>query len=370
VARRSIYDEDLEEDFGDDELDDEGLLPEGFSKQTWAFIVAVLVVLAAVFGTLVYFNVGEGTVQGVTLTPPSRSDDLYTFAYTIQTDRGLATGQAMLIVSRDGETTYTREFNVQPGGGALQLRANDFVAGNGEYTFRLQFEGFEARSNYTIGTPDYTNFVVTSIRVDTGLAYPDAGRIGVLSISVNFFSDQAADIYALSPLNTSVNIRITKNNVQDGPVITQRVDRLPYKNFEVTPTLGFGNYTVNVTYNNNWVRPDSAYQTLYHENRSYIHNKPLACVSPTFYQANNANGYTITTDGSCSSDDNGIAQFAWDFGLGETITNGTSPYETVTFPSTPKTYDCLLTVTDIGVPGVPYSGRDWNVSFQVRVSYL
>ncbi len=372
MAKRSIYDDDLDDEGLDAaDIDEEGLLPEGFSKQMWAFIIAVVVVLGSIVGALLWFNVGEGMVTGVDLTPASRSEDLFTFAYTINTDRGLATGPATLIVTRDGESTYTRDFNVQPGGGRIDLRADEFVTGNGEYVFRLQYKGFEGKSNYTIGTPDRTNFIVTSIRVDTGLQYPDDLRIAALSISVNFFSDEPASLYALAPLNSSVSVRITKNGVQDGPIIEQRVDKLPFKNFNVTPNLGPGNYSVNVTYHNKWVRSDSAYDTLYHQNVSYIHDRPFACVDPTFYSATSANGYTITTDASCSSDDMGIAQYNWDFKFNEqVISNGSSPYETITFPSTPRTYTCKLEVLDVGIPGVENTAQAWNVSFQVRVSFV
>jgi hypothetical protein len=128
---------------------------------------------------------------------------------------------------------------------------------------------------------------------------------------------------------------------------------------------------VNVTFTNNWVRSDSAVQTLWHENRSYVHNKPFACVNPTSYKANNANSYTITTDASCSTDDVGISQYSWDFRFNQQIiTNGSSPYETITFPSTPRSYTCTLFVLDVGIPGVPNSGEEWNVTFIVTVSFL
>ncbi len=378
MAKRSIHDDDLDEDdYGDLDDDDddvgegEGLFARGLSKPMVTFIVVIVVFVAAVLGTLLYYNLGEGTVQGVVLTPPSRADDLFTFAYSIQTDHGLATGSATFLAQTGGQTTYTRDFDVNPGGGQLQVHADDFVIGNGEYTFRLQFKGFEGRSNYTIGVVDHTNFVVTSVRVDSRLVYPDNLKVGALQISVNFFSDQANNIYALTPENTSISVKISKNGVQDGPLINQRVDGSPYRNFNVTPTLGAGNYTVNVTFTNNWVRSDSAYQTLYDQNRTYVHNKPTACVSPTTYKANNANGYTITVDGSCSTDDTGVSRYNWDFatGAGE-VSNGSSPFETWTFPSTPRTYTCQLRVQDIGIPGVPESEQDGFVEFTVQVSFL
>lgn len=376
MAKRSIHDDDLDEDLGDglDDLGDEGLVGDGFSKQVWAFIIATLVVLGTILGLLVYYNVGEGAVTGVTLTEPSRSDDVFTFAYSIQTDRGLASGEATFLASWEGQSTYSRTFTVNPGGGSLVVKAEDFVWGNGEYTFRLQYGGFEGKSNYTIGIPDKTNFIVTSIRTDTRLYYPPNERTGILLISVNFLSYQATeendtDIYANSPENTSILVRITKNGVQDGPPIEYRVDGQSYRNFNVTPSLGAGNYTVNVTYTNNWVRPDSSFKTLYHQNRTFIHNKPTACVSQAQYEANPSNGYTVTFDGSCSSDDLGISQFTWSPGFGDPITNGTSPYETVNYSGKlPGLYDCSLEVLDTGIPGVEGSEQPDLVTFKVHVS--
>lgn len=371
MAKRSIHDDDLDEALGADldDLGDEGLVGDGFSKQVWVFIIAILVFLTAVGGLLVYYNVGEGSVTGVNLTEPSRSGDLFTFAYSIQTDRGLATGQATFLVTWEGETTYTRDFEVNPGGGSFSVHAEDFVEGNGPYTFRLQYGGYEGRSEYTIGTPDHTNFIVTSIRVDTGLYYPDNGGVGALLISVNFFSDQLANVYAQAPENTSISVRISKNGVADGPPIGYRVDGQSYRNFNVTPALGAGNYTVNVTFTNNWVRSDSAFQTLYDQSRTFIHNKPVACVSQNQYVANPSNGYTVTFDASCSSDDLGISQFTWTPEGEPSITNGSSPYETVSYAGKlPGTYPWTVEVLDTGIPGVPGSEQFSVKAFSVRVS--
>src|SRR5258705_7579006 len=102
---RSIHDEEILHD--DEPPHDAEAAISAFSKKTMTMIIVVLLVVGAVAGTIILFSVDEGGAQSVTLTGPSRTDDLLTFAYTIRTDRAPATGPTALTITHDGATLHS-----------------------------------------------------------------------------------------------------------------------------------------------------------------------------------------------------------------------------------------------------------------------
>src|SRR5882672_12478739 len=134
---RSIHDDDLHEDAEHGDL-------EGLKQSTKVAIVAVLLVLASLGGVLIYFSTGEGDVTGVTITPPSVSGEVLTFAYTIATTRALAAGTGTLTVTHEGAKELERAVPVSGGGGRLDAKFSDFAVGNGEYLFQFLYKGQQA----------------------------------------------------------------------------------------------------------------------------------------------------------------------------------------------------------------------------------
>jgi hypothetical protein len=355
---RSIHDEDFE---GAGDLD----AVEGLGQSTKVAIVAVLLALAGIGGALLYFSVGEGDVTNVFLTAPSDNGDVLTFAYTISTTRALADGTGTFTVALDGTQELSRPVAVRGGGGRIDVKFSDFVVGNGDYQFRLEYKGRQGASNFTIGTLDHTDFIVTAIRVDATSQWGSDNRTGMINFNLNFFSDLENGFYARAPPGSTFNLTVLKNGVRDGPTITRGADGLVKVHLLVEVSLGPGNYTVDVTFNNQWVKDTAPIKTLTGNNMTFVHNKPRACVNPTTYHGNNANGYNITADGSCSTDDLAIVQYNWDFGDGTpVVSSGTIPLEAHTFPASTvtRTYTCTLTVSDAFVDG------DDSTTFTVTTS--
>jgi hypothetical protein len=356
---RSIHDGDLHEDEP---------TAEGLSRATLATIVAVIVVLAALGGAIFYFST-EGSVTGVTLTEPSRNEDLLTFAFTISTDHGYASGGALFSAVYNDTVVYTRAVPVEAGAGRVDVHFRDFVFGNGNYTFHLTYKGVTGTTSYAIGIEDHTEFIVTAIRVDAGLVYPDDGKIGAIGVTIHFLSDLGKLRYAAAPPGANITYRVLKNGIsQDAAAIERTVAGRTTLAFNYTPTLGLGNYTIEVTYHNAWVNSTSPIVMLMATNATYLHNRPTACTTAQTYHGTSSNS-TVTVDGSCSSDDGAIVQYTWEFGDGSSpVTSGSSPIETHTFPSQGgRTYTGTLTVQDNG-PGI--LAQDASSMFTVQITFF
>lgn len=356
---RSIHDDDLHQD------EEQGDL-EGLKKSTMVAIVAVLLVLGSLGGVLLYFSTGEGDVTGVTLTPPSVSGEVLTFAYTIATTRALASGSGTLTVTHGGETELERSIAVSGGGGRIDVKFSDFAVGNGEYLFRLVYKGQQATSNYTLGIPDRTNFIVTAVEAIVANETWVREREGAISFTANFLSDAALNIFARAPVGSTIDVRVLKNGVQDSNT-TRGVEGLTYLHLVLEVGFGPGNYTVELAFHNQWVKSDSPIKTLADSNQTFIHNKPTACVNPTSYHGNNANNFTITADASCSSDDEPpIVDWHWIFNDGSSppeVSSAPSALETHQFPSSvgSRSYTCTLIVFD-------RRGVEHRVDFTVTTS--
>lgn len=340
---KSIHDEDVLEEA---EGDAAGTL----SRRTFVAIVVVLVVLSATGLILLLFTVDEGRVTSVDLTQPSRSLDLLTFAYTVSTERASATGQATLTVLFNGSTAFTRPVDVRGGGGRLDVHLADFVEGNGNYTFNLDYKGVRATARYEIGIPDRTNFIVTSVSTylknDTWVG---DGHTGALQFTANFYSDEAGGFQAPAPPNSSLVIQLKKNAFPDGQPITLAVEGKTFLTTTLNVSLGPGNYTVETTFTNQWVKGTSSLKTLTDSNSSFVHNKPYACIAGQNYHGNNANNFTIVADASCSHDDIAIVTYNWLFGDGTAeVTNFGIPTEAHQYPASTftRTYTATVTVYD------------------------
>jgi hypothetical protein len=137
--------------------------------------------------------------------------------------------------------------------------------------------------------------------------------------------------------------------VRDGPTISRGTEGLVTVHLLLPVALGPGNYTVDVVFNNQWVKDSAAIKTLTGNNVTFIHNKPKACVNPTTYHGTAANSSTITADASCASDDIAIADYKWDFADSTpVVSSGTTPTENHQFPQSTvtRTFTCTLIVED------------------------
>ena len=124
---RSIHDEELLED----EEGAEGLT-QAFSRKTLVVLLAVILVIAAIGVALLFFSVDEGSALSIDLTAPSRSDDTVTMAYTIHTERALASGTCTFTVLFDGNTVHTRTFKAD-GASIVLLGEGTAELGGSEY---------------------------------------------------------------------------------------------------------------------------------------------------------------------------------------------------------------------------------------------
>jgi hypothetical protein len=342
---RSIHDEEILHD--DEPPHDADAAISAFSKKTMTMLIVVVLVVGGVAGTIILFSVDEGGAQSVTLTGPSQTDDLLTFAYTIRTDRAPATGPTTLTIMYDGATVHSRTFPAAGGGGRIDVHLVEFAVGNGDYLFKLQYKDKTGTSTFTIGTPDTTNFLVTAIgapsvppgaqAATTVYGAVEAGdpHIGVIAYSVYFFSDITANLQTKAPPGSMLAMQVSKNGVAIDNVLNVSVEgKLFYTHNFTVGSAGPGNYTVDATFTNQWVKLDSPIKTLTLSNKTFVQNKPYACVVGSPYHGNNANSFTITADASCSHDDLAITQYTWSFGDGTPpVTNGAIPTETHTFPS-------------------------------------
>ena len=345
---KSIHDEDVLEE----EEDAAGTL----SRRTFVAIVVVLVVLSATGVLLLLFTVDEGRVTAVELTQPSRSQDLLTFAYTVSTERASATGQATLTVLFNGSTAFTRPVDVRGGGGRLDVRLADFAVGNGNYTFNLDYKGVRGTARYEIGVPDHTNFIVTSVSTylknDTWVG---DGHTGALQFSATFYSDEAGGFQAPAPPGSTLVIQLKKNAFPDGQPITLAVEGKTFVTRTLNVSLGPGNYTVETTFTNQWVKATSPLKTFTGSNTSFVHNKPYACIVGTNYRGNNANNFTIVADASCSRDDILIVTYNWNFNDPSdpgVVTNFANPTEAHQYPASTFTRTYTATVEVIDSNGV------------------
>jgi len=313
----------------------------------------------------VYFGT-EGTVQAVSLSDPSRNQDVLTFAFAISTDHGLASGVGDFSVSFADSVVHTRQVQAEGGGGRIDVRFADFVMGNGNYTFAFTYHGHTATSSYSIGVADKTEFIVTGIFVSSQLVYPSGTRVGAILVRVDFLSDAAKNRYAAAPPGANITYRVLKNGItQDAPPTERGVEGRTFLSFNYTPNLLLGNYTVEVTYHNTWVKPDSTIANLVATNVTFVHNRPTACTDMDTYHGT-SNNRTITFDAGCSSDDGAVIQYTWDFGDGSpAVTSLSSPIEAHTFPSNaPRDYVGNLTVKDNG----PDGGQDDWKNFAIHIT--
>jgi hypothetical protein len=341
---RSIHDEEILHD--DERASDADAAIGAFSKKTMTMLIVVLVVVGAVAGVIVLFSVDEGAAQSVVLTGPSRTDDLLTFAYTIKTDRAPATGATALTITHDGATVHSRSFAAGGGGGRIDVHLAEFTVANGDYLFKLQYKDRTGTATYTIGTPETTNFIVTAIGAPSvppgaeaattvyGAGGGDA-HIGAIAYSVYFFSDISANLQTKAPPGSMLAMQVSKNGIAiDVPLNVSVEGKTFYTHNFTVGAAEPGNFTVDATFTNQWVKPDSPIKTLTLSNRTFVQNRPYACVVGSPYHGNNANSYTITADASCSHDDIAIVQFTWYFGDNtQPVTNGAIPTETHTYPS-------------------------------------
>ncbi len=327
---KSIHDDDI---LGDNEAEVDGELIGAFSRKTLTVIIASLVVVAAVGVVLLLYTVDEGGVASVQLTGPSRSDDILTFAYTIRTERASATGKCDLTVLYDGATVLTRSFNAAGGGGRLDVRFAEFVVGNGEYTFRLDYRGTRGTASFTLPPGEPDSVVTALVSNAQNETWVDDGHIGAIQYSVYFYSDIAAGNQTRAPPGSYVVLQLSKNSFADGPPINISVEGKTFFTRTLNISLGPGFYAVDATFTNQWVRPDAEVKTITLRNTTFVHNKPYACVVGSPYHGNNANGFTITADASCSRDDIAIVQYTWEFGDGSPpVTNGAIPTEAHAYP--------------------------------------
>lgn len=349
----------------DETLEEEEDAAGGLSHRTFVAIVVILVVLSATGLLLLLFTVDEGRVTAVELTQPSRTDDLLTFAYTVTTERATATGPAVLTVLYNGSTAFTRAFDVRGGGGRLDVHLADFVVGNGNYTFNLDYKGVRGTSRYAIGVPDHTNFIVTSVGTHlVNDTWVGDGHTGALQFTANFYSDEVGGFQAPAPPGSTLVIQLKKNAFPDGSPITLAVEGKTFVTRTLNVSLGPGNYSVEATFTNQWVKSDSPLKTITNRDTSFVHNKPYACMVASSYKGNNANNFTVTADASCSHDDIAIVQYSWYFGDGTgVVTNNAIPTETHQYPASTltRTYTATVTVIDS-------SGAQESLDFQVTTA--
>lgn len=360
---RSIHDEEL---LHDDEHYDEPDAADAagaFSRKTKTMIIVALVVVAGLAAGLTFFAVDEGAPVSIELTGPSRSDDLLTFAYTIRTERAAATGPTKLTVSYENSTVYTREFPAGGGGGRVDVRFRDIIWGNGEYQFKLEYKDKSTVARYTVGIPDQTNFIVTAVGAPTeppgaepmAITYVEDGHRAAIYYTVYFFSDINAGFQTRAPPDTFLRMQVSKNGFPDGAPLNVSVAGLTFYTHIFNVSLGPGNYTIDATFTNQWVRADSPIAQFQLSNRTFVQNKPYACVGGP-YHGNNANGYNITADASCSHDDIAIVMYTWSFGDGTpVVTNGAIPTEGHTYPAIagPREYTGTVCVDDGMSPIAP-----------------
>ena len=337
------------------------------SRRTFVAIVAVLVVLATTGVLLLLFTVDEGRVTAVELTAPSRSQDLLTFAYTVTTERASATGEGTLTVLLSASTVFTRPVDVRGGGGRLDVHLADFVVGNGNYTFHLDYKGVRGTARYEIGVPERTNFIVTSLSTYLkNETWVGDGHTGALQFSATFYSDEASGFQAPAPPNSSLVIQLRKNAFPDGSPITLAVEGRTFITRTLNVSLGPGNYSVEATFTNQWVKSNAPIKTFTNSNTSFVHNKPYACTVAQSYHGNNANNFTIVADASCSRDDIAIVQYNWNFNDPSdpgVVTNFANPTEAHQYPASTFTRTYTATVEVIDSNGV----SDF-VDFQVTTS--
>jgi hypothetical protein len=346
---KSIHDEEL---LSDEEAS-EGLT-QAFSRKTLVVLAAVILVVAAIGVTILVFSVDEGAALSIDLTVPSRSGDTVTMAYTIHTERALASGTCTFTVLFNGAAVHTRTFKADSGGGGVTVHFREFVVGNGDYTFRLEYKGARGQTTYTIGSvSDRTDFIVNGLRQGLANIFVGDGHIGAIQYSAYFYSDAALTYQTAAPPDSYLLLQLKKNGYPDGaPYNLSTVDKV-FLTRTLNVSLGPGNYSVDALFVNQWVKDDAPIKTLNASNTTFVQNTPYACMVGSPYHGNNANNFTVTADASCSHDDIGIIQYTWDFGDGTPpVTNGAIPTETHQFPSSVavRTYTGTVSVYDAHTP--------------------
>ncbi len=346
---RSIHDEELL-------ADEEGAegLTQAFSRKTLVVLLAVILVVAAIGVTILVYSVDEGAALSVDLTVPSRSADTVTMAYTIHTERALASGTCTFTVLFGGSPVHTRTFKADSGGGGVTLHFRDFVMGNGDYLFRLEYKGTRGQTNYTIGSvADRTDFIVNGFNQGLANIFVGDGHIGAVQYSAYFYSDAAGTNQTAAPPGSYLLIQLKKNGFPDGqPYNLSTVDKV-FLTYTLNVSLGPGNYSVDALFLNQWVKDDAQIKTLTASNTTFVQNAPYACVVGSPYHGNNANNFTITADASCSHDDIAITQYTWDFGDGSPlVTSGTVATVTHQYPRSTivVTYHGTVSVYDANTP--------------------
>jgi len=334
------------------------------SKKKLYAIVIGLIIIVPLIG-VIYFYVGPpGNIKKIDLfaRPYTKTDtEVSGLALAAFIDTGKPSqlsGTGNLVISYQGKDVYKDNVDVSDSKGLKDVPMNRFAVGNGDYRVQFSFEGFTARTVFSVSEIiEKLNATAYSMTHNTNATLiPDGqARLGFTATFTNI-----AGVTQLATKNDKLEVEIDRgtNPEKHTENIAQKVQ---VNNNYTVP--GNGNYTVKMTFTNSKVLTTSPYYNIVVTALDSSKDTPYVIVRipPTSNAGPDKTaqwkivdgGAVVSFDGTGSVAYEGatipLASYTWNFGdnIGEDGVAKTShTYSTPPAAGDTLNYIAILTVTD------------------------
>jgi hypothetical protein len=268
-------------------------------------IVVIIVILLIGAGIFVWIFTLPGVSEVRLNLHPGEEHEIKLTCIVITENPEEYTGDGEITIEfEDGEQTYSSVVDIKEGRGEVSIWFNEFVIANGRYDITFEVEGKRITIGYDVGivvesiSQSYVtdganpkmNIVMTD-RNDNNLRQNYSQELFKFSISMDYENEGTYNSF-------SIDEKLWPENIY--PFSFDRIGQ--YKR---------GNYTIDITFINLIVKPDSEWYTLtYHKENVRLDEAPVAAPGGPYYFSL-AEPHEL--DASASKDDGEIVAYEWVF---------------------------------------------------------
>ncbi len=282
-------------------------------------VVVIIVVAALIVG---FNSSASSSVKQIVMPPVSEEDfdgdtmpdGILVEYHVISEGFSAFSGKGRLKVAYEGETCYSKPVNTDDGNERVELRYQDFVVGNGEYTVLVTYGGKQGRESHEVG------WVVEDINVTQSLASKVSAQTQGIPFNVTVVM-RDRDQRSLEELPSELTIQAQVKNENGYTVFEDEKElenvKSTYQMFNFVkdyPSWVSGNYTTEVTVVNDMVNEDSEYKEVTASTKSYMDAPPVAILNPSTTSISLLSDQEVKLDGSSSYDDGEIVSYSWYLG--------------------------------------------------------
>jgi len=283
-------------------------------------VVVVIILIIVTLWAFVYFTTEVTNISvGLATNDPNNPDDLVVTVLVGASGSASIAGEADLKITLDDEVIYTSKVSINDDGtGTLVLPYHNFVEGNGNYYFQVEYKG------KTSPLAEYKEeHIVESLSITAEVGPVD----GTGQLNLTVFLDIEPDDAQISVdeiRNLDDNSYITTG--EDPESVTDTFWEAEFPSYSES-----GNYSITVTLENSRVKSDSDYFKISKTEEFFLNIRPIA-IEEHVVTENTPLSYTVEFDAGDSWNDGSITRFIWDFdGDGSIDADTEDPIVTYTY---------------------------------------